>query len=433
MAAFPGREDGLESQLLLAGEGAILKVYEYKSAKLVGVCRIFTSQVIHGITLRETKVAGEKSIAIWGGRSFTFLSHQDIRGIIAGTVKKFESGGILASDWILDGAFSPSSERVSCVFVTAHNEAIHVSDLDDQIGPKMKILSSSSRSILYSAHVTWMSESSIMAAAGTVFGEIEIIVWSIDSEDKSECASILTTFTGHEGSIFGVQISPELRDSDDKPMRILASCSDDRTIRLWDLSTLHLDSRAVDGLSRLTMRETGFGGKETSDSSTCTIESRCIATAMGHASRIWKVMFIIAEADASSKATPFNILSYGEDCTVRQWVLRGWPPKIDGAAKPPSKAMSAVLSPLNTYTNHSGKHIWSTALLDLGSASTMVATGGADGVIATFEVRVQGTSPHHAVGETSTASEEKHYKSKTYTPAAILGQFGGYIDRKSVV
>lgn len=432
MAAFPGRGDGLDSQLLLAGEGAILKVYKSKSSKLVGVCRIFTSQVIHGIALRETNVAGEKSIAIWGGRSFTFLSQEDVKSIVAGTAKTFEGSETLASDWILDGAFSPSTERVSCVFITAHNEAIYVSDLHEQTGPKTKTLSSASRSILYSAHVTWMTETSIMVAAGTVFGEIEIIVWSIDSEGKSESGSILTTFTGHEGSIFGVQISPELRYADDKPMRILASCSDDRTIRLWDISMLDLEGHVVDGLSKLTTRETGFGGKETSDPITSAVGTRCIAKAMGHASRIWRVRFIINEPDTLSSPTPFNILSFGEDCTVQQWILSGWPEKIDGAAKPPLKATSAVLNHLNTYTNHIGKHIWSTALLDLGGGSTMVATGGADGAIATFEVRVQGASPHHAVGETSTVSEREHYKLKAYTPPAILEQFGGYIEEPPV-
>lgn len=434
MGAFPLPENGQGNQLLLAGEGTILKIYDARSSKLVGCCKVFNSQVIHGIALRDGTVSGEKSIAIWGGRSFTFLSLGDIEGIISGAARTIESRENLASDWILDAAFSPSSKDLSCVFITAHNEAIQVS-VDEEPNLKIKTLSSASRSILYSAHVTWISETSIMVAAGTVFGEIEIIVWSMDTEDKSESGSIRTTFTGHEGSIFGVQISPELKDANGNSMRILASCSDDRTIRLWDLSTLDLSLPVVDGGFKLSIKETGFGGNAASDSISSAIETRCIAKAMGHASRIWNVRFIVNKANASSKETQFNILSFGEDCTVQQWLLNGWPENSvvemeDGAGSNfAAKAEStATLNHLETFVNHTGKHIWSTSLFDLGGGLTMVATGGADGGIATFEVRVQGTAIVRSADGFSDNFEQKHFKSKVYTPAEILEQFGGYIE-----
>lgn len=349
-------------------------------------------------------------------------------------MQSLEDKETLASDWILDGAFSPSPTDVSCVFITAHNEAVQASLLDDQTGPRMKTLSSASCSILYSAHVKWMSETSIMVAAGTVFGEIEIIVWSMDEEDKSESGSILATFTGHEGSIFGVQISPELKDHNGHRLRMLASCSDDRTIRLWDLSTVDQSNRVLGGASKLTIKETGFGVSEASASNTSSFNTRCIAKAMGHASRIWKVRFVVDEPETSTDATPFNILSFGEDCTVQQWVLSGWPGKSDMAVESSARAKSeatakniATLNHLKTYTNHTGKHIWSTTLMHLGRECTMVATGGADGAIATFKVSVKDVATGQSFEETMGQSVGC-CGAKVYTPADILEQFEDYTE-----
>lgn len=377
----------------------------------------------------------EVSIVIWGGRTFTFLSVDDINRIISGEKKGIPWKETLAADWILDAAFSPSSKDTSCVFITAHNEAVQVSMQQGRDEPKMKAMSSASRSILYSAHVTWVSDTTIMVAAGTVFGEIEIIVWSMDGEGNTESGSVLTTFIGHEGSIFGVQISPELKNGDGTSGRIVASCSDDRTIRLWDLSALDLNIPVANCTSKLSLKDTGFGGKEASAPVAVQAESRCIAKAMGHASRIWKVRFIIKEDQKANERTAFNILSFGEDCTVQQWVFNGWPAVTEGLGNVSAgtkagaeKQAPATLSHLGTYANHTGKHIWSTALRDLGHGSTIVATGGADGTIATIEVFVKNGSVLESTAKGNRTFGLESFRLQTYTPAGILEQFGGFTE-----
>lgn len=377
----------------------------------------------------------EISIVIWGGRTFIFLSVDDIRRIISGGIEGNPWKVTLAADWILDAAFSPSLKDTSCVFITAHNEAVQVFVQPRHDGSKMKTRSSASRSILYSAHVTWVSDTTIMVAAGTVFGEIEIIVWSMDGNDNTESGIILTTFTGHEGSIFGVQISPELNNGDGTSGRVLASCSDDRTIRLWDLSALDLDIPFSNGISKLSLKDTGFGGKKPSTPVAAQTESRCIAKAMGHASRIWKVRFIVEEDQKANRRTAFNILSFGEDCTVQQWVLNGSPAvtetlvKVGAAAKVGAeKKAPATLNHLGTYANHTGKHIWSTALHGLSHGSTIVATGGADGTVATIEVFVKNGSVLESTEKGSRKLGLESFRSQTYTPAGILEQLGGFTE-----
>lgn len=365
------RDDDLEASLalLLVGEGTNLKVFEPRTSKLLYQWKIFEAQTIHGIVASQDVTASENDLqlVIWGGSSLTLLTGRTVKNLFASDVDDIDVTelAVSAPDWILEIIISPSDR--SCVLITGHNTLLRAT-LGQGNSVSLNLLSSPSRSILYSAHLIWEQTSGlVLVAAGTVFGEI--IVWRCTVYTDPllpEGYEILCTLTGHEGSIFGINISP-LVDKDGKKTRLLASCSDDRTIRVWDifdLSVVHAEQsedRDKTTFEPSLARETGFG-----DSAAWSM-NRYLAMAMGHASRIWGVRFY------ETGGSTVRLISIGEDSTAQRWQLESW----------------QKLLHVDTFTFHSGKHIFSLAVQT--KAGTSLATGGADGKISYYELPTIGT------------------------------------------
>jgi WD40 repeat protein len=293
----------------------------------------------------------------------TVVSGDSVEALIHGRQEHLESPvECQAGDWIYDGCISPSDEGRG-VLVTAHNEVLPFS-VDEKGGLVFGALISPSRPILYSAAVEFTVDGEVLVVAGTVFGEI--VVWKCCLHGSTEGrAEVMFVFTGHEGSIFGVAISPVI----DGGKRLLASCSDDRTVRVWDI-TENTSARATEKGKRIfeEARETGFGDNGNSEAATAMNQEeskrRCLAVGMGHASRIWHVKW---EARPPKRA---ELFSFGEDATMQSWTLRadetreGW--SLDKGSMVPC---------------HNGKHIWSAAVLPAEGGRPVIATGGADGKV----------------------------------------------------
>ncbi|EPE35529.1 WD40 repeat-like protein [Glarea lozoyensis ATCC 20868] len=354
--------------LLLAGEGSFLKVFHSKSSDCLSQIELFQEQAIHGVCVNQSAVRDDEAqVIVWGGRSLVLLSRKDIIDILDQSFISNASRSIIIPDWIFDVAAS-SHEKSSCLLVTAHNDLFKAEATGRTVS--YKHLPSPSESILYSAHVIWDTPSRILVAAGTVFGEI--IVWDLTVTKLGHCDSARTlfTFSGHEGSIFGVSFSPLLALSDNKSTRLLASCSDDRTIRVWDLS--ENEEKAKDDTKILNPRETGFGSTDTITGAV--VSNRCLATVMGHASRIWGVKFLGGMFPPPADCH-IDIVSFGEDSTTQQW-------RLDLKESTPS----ANLTHVKTYAFHSGKHIWSAAAKTKDAYYHSLATGGADGKIVVYHL-----------------------------------------------
>lgn len=377
-------QHGLDQRLILAGEGSYLKVFEAETSKLLRQVEIFPDQAIHGIAAQDVSIGDEAlRLVIWGGSYLVTLRNQDFEQLLRVGIDSLAATAISGSDWILDVALSPADPNAFAL-VTAHNTVLQARLESGSMAVVFENPSSPSRSILYSAHLTWDTSSSLLVAAGTVFGEI--IVWKSNSSGES---IVLHTFEGHEGSIFGVNISGPITFKDTSVGRLLASCSDDRTIRVWKLAS-NAPAAAEDLESKI-LRETGFGGNQIGD-----IGYQCLATVMGHASRIWNVKFVIEKSGA--EADYVSVLSFGEDSTTQRWALDfGYSPHEyardtkDAAPQVPNslQATAAKLIHLNTLAFHSGKHIWSTALRATSHRRSALITGGADGKISMYEVQPQ--------------------------------------------
>ncbi|KAL7939637.1 hypothetical protein V8C35DRAFT_275443 [Trichoderma chlorosporum] len=359
---------------VFAGEDSDLAVYEAKhgqhKGRLVSRTSVFTDQPIHGIHVQHGRVL------VWGFCHVAILP-------AAGLTEKHDPTLVIARavapDWIYHGAFSDSDTSVA-VLATAHNEVIPL-----KYSPAVGEISLSaaiapSRPMLYSAHLTWISNDTVLVAGGTVFGHV--VVWKCRlAEGSSGITETLFNFEGHEGSIFGVDIRT-VTLSDGSTARIVASCSDDRTIRIWDITEREKGNAHARSPQATQVIDTGFGGKDINDDNSTQDSSKGsapVAAAMGHASRIWGVKF-----GASCGENALSIYSFGEDATAQRWRLQLSHATSAVEADTSARPLAGKLSHSKTFSLHTGKHLWSRATL-LEDKAVLVATGGADSQICLIE------------------------------------------------
>ncbi|KAF2021967.1 WD repeat protein-like protein [Aaosphaeria arxii CBS 175.79] len=373
---------GTLGPLVFCAEGPHLRLYH--RFKFLATKQIFEGQAIHGIAV-HAEHPQYAFIAIWGGCLVRLLRIDS--SLLVGEVEPSIFDHVCCTaickttDWLLDLCFGPSAseggssgdEFVTCAAVTAHDALLELkldhdrsSEESHDLGSlKVSELTSSTRSILYSADVLWEDRDRILIAAGTAFGEIIYWSWSRGPDGHSSSRTH-HVFLGHEGSIFGVEISKEFLDiSSKKPTRLLASCSDDRTIRIWDVSGDGSQLSTPDiGSEAARTRHTGFSN-EAIDMDVSSAPS--LAIGWGHTSRVWTARFLDADVPGAS----ICLLSSGEDATSRVWHLVasiGGPTRFD-------------LKQVSCAAYHNGKNIWSEALYEPVPGIPYIVCGGADSKI----------------------------------------------------
>ncbi|KAI0456372.1 WD40-repeat-containing domain protein [Xylaria acuta] len=421
-----------EKQYLLAAEDTDVKIYDIAASRFCGTLPVFRAQPIHGISVppvaedhgSPSAPRSPSQILVWGGHVVKVLPTRVVEELVfasstngyGSSLKKsglvataFCAPEAIAPDWIFDGRISPFDDgRV--VLLTAHNEVIQGHVSADRKTLLLGGVRSPSRPILYSGNFFWVGKHCVLVAAGTVFGEI--VVWKCHlgsnvemngcdhgarvngAQERREAVGceVLFVFSGHEGSVFGVHISPEMVTSTGETIRLLASCSDDRTIRIWDITDRSDESTNNDkeyGTQISDARQTGFGDSIVGSIGLVNSYSRCVAMAMGHVSRIWQVE--IKSPGLLFRSDMVEVYSFGEDATMQKWHLElntgleasSRTPEI-GALNSSSRPLSK-LTHYETFSNHNGKQIWSHAMV-ANISSLLIATGGADGKIALMEL-----------------------------------------------
>ncbi|PVH92094.1 WD domain-containing protein [Periconia macrospinosa] len=364
--------------LFFAAEGPFVRFYSAQTLKCLVSKRIFRAQAVHGISVVYSSDR-HVIIVVWGGllvRACEFDLLGDAKNASIVPTSWIFSNCVEAPDWILYLSPGPSLnedgvavEVPICAAVTAHNALLQLKTTHVDKVPTISVseLTSSSRSILYSAHLTWVSRDRILIAAGTAFGEIVLWSWTEDSQLGS-MSQIHRVFIGHEGSIFGVQLS-RLYETDQRgrSQRFLASCSDDRTIRIWDVSDFSsYGEESIDQKERT--HHTGFMNSSFDSFSS----SDCLAIGWGHISRVWGVRFL----DHVYETPGVYLVSTGEDATTRTWCFS--PNKNAGGG---GSALPYTLSQLDVAAYHSGKNIWALAIHSRTSESHQVFSCGADSKI----------------------------------------------------
>ena len=372
-----------DAKFILQGQGLYCRLIDEHSGKLLAELKTFKRNNVHGFSIFSQK-RGHVQLLAWGGQSVRVVDLFYRNDAVTGhpdTSLSATSTEFLAPDWILAGCASSFDNTGGCAYlVTAHNALIGLRVVDGDLSSKYKKtihlqqLATGVKSILYSAHTVQISSSHVLIAAGTVFGEI--IVWSCFIKDLKRLTPVATSsihhfFTGHDGSIFGVEISPALPNfMGTGSGRLLASCSDDRTIRIWDISDCECASPqgpsaySTDGFE---LRSTGFGAVRELGSESCTTK------AFGHTARIWGIHFMPTTTDQSK----IRLVSRGEDAQCLLWDLT-WDPSS-------THTPEMQLCEISSFHYHTGKHIFSLSMR-LINGGIVVYTGGNDGAIKTFKV-----------------------------------------------
>ena len=305
----------------------------------------------------------------WGQSSFRILDLSIDAEKKLNVSLSAASAEYLAPDWILGGCVNAlrGQKRTArrAHFITAHNALLDLHVVDGGCRIHLQQLMTGVKTLLYSADTVALSPTHILIAAGTVFGEV--IVWSCfwDYSLSGNSSSIHHFFTGHEGSIFGVRISPIIPALNG---RLLASCSDDRTIRIWDITGCEharaQDPSAYVATDGFELRSTtGFGNDDIPAAA-----DSCLAKEFGHVARIWDVYFAPGRSVGSAGLT---LISRSEDATCLVWDLT-WDPATGSSFQLHQRA---------SLLHHSGKHIWSLDMCSTEDDGTIVYTGGADGAL----------------------------------------------------
>lgn len=283
------------NEYVLCGYGPLLRVFEIKDHAFK---EIFCEVMLYRNKIHNISISPNGSqIALSGGRSFAVLN---LNKVLSQDLSPKNNSGKGINEWIISTEFRDEN---TLLILNSHN-TVYVVDIADNDSTKILLqVDCNEKSILYSGSMR-IIENDIYVSAGTVMHGV--IIWELNTR------KIIHKLTDHEGSIFATKI--------DKHGEHVVSCSDDRSINLYDFKS-----------------------------------GKLMATGWGHGSRIWSL-------DFSKEFSPIRILSTGEDCTARVWEYR-----------PNAKTLKQI----QQWDCHLGKHVWSGSFDDTGLG--LAVTGGADG------------------------------------------------------
>ena len=248
----------------------------------------------------------DNNLLVFGGNDLSIVSVNDdinSRLRISHSLKQLD-------DLILDCMLINST----LIIGHAHNfiDIYHVTPLTNKWERSYRV-QHHSKCVLFSMLITQQTNNTLQIYSGTAFGEI--FVWSLDISTGT--LQPLHTFKDHKGVIFRMSISTN--------HSTLASVSDDRSVRLWNL-TSHYTQKYI-GWGHVTrVWDVVFIGD--SDQAFCTASedatikvwdcrvTGCLATLSGHDRDVWRI--------ALTPGCDFEhmcLVSSGNDGTLKLWPL----------------------------------------------------------------------------------------------------------------
>ncbi|XP_032637671.1 tRNA (34-2'-O)-methyltransferase regulator WDR6 isoform X2 [Chelonoidis abingdonii] len=302
---------------LVAGEGPNVVVYSLDAdGREAGIHwqSVLRNHRIHGIKERRSPSpeAEQRTLAVFGGKGLIVLE-LCARGK---EVSLFELCQLCElHDWIWDLQWlAGNTGTLTYVGLALGHNSVALYDYASH--RTLRELHCEEKCILYSAYLVGDSWDELVVVAGTVFNQL--LVWRVaDGSDEEARIKPQRRVSGHDGVIFSICYL--------KSKGILASASDDRSIRVWDVGDLQAPRDPV----------------------------HCLLVCYGHQSRVWSVRLL---SD--------YLISIGEDSACIVWNYKG--------------------EVVQSFRGHKGRSVRAVAVHE---ARGWVATGGADTGVRLWHIR----------------------------------------------
>ncbi|KAJ3082821.1 WD repeat-containing protein 6, partial [Quaeritorhiza haematococci] len=379
----------LSNSILCVASGPFIKLYDIRSSHLFFTYECFPSSLatrVHGIRVlnpqeptKNPTATTSTTLAVYGGKNVCIVKLVLVNESLKETHVVSHHHLPPFRDWVLDVAWvhglSKATSTTAIAVAFCHN-IVEVWDYVDQ--RRLHRIQCEERCMLYCARFFGSHPNDLVCASGTIFGQV--LLWKVFQDDTDESRGTLmvaetstrgsgrtTTvlgriaerLIGHEGVLFNIRFHPSGSH--------LATCSDDRTIRVWSLPTTSIVQRnqSTPALVTTTAISTGTSAET-------------VAILYGHMARVWDCLFV-----GGAEGT---IVSVGEDATTRVW---SWKDAAETSAttKPQNKpkkqfqkasegnASGSDGGCLAVWEGHDGKNVW---CADVDPTGSVVATGGGD-------------------------------------------------------
>ncbi|XP_041046788.1 WD repeat-containing protein 6 isoform X2 [Carcharodon carcharias] len=344
---------------LLSGEGAGVNLYVLNSTngyeKKIS-CNVLRNYCVHGIKPCWLTYAQTSSprLAVFGAKGLIVLQ----LNTCAEEPKLQKMGQLLElHDWIWDLQWLKSDCESAMYFGLAlgHNSVVLC---DYKAGRTLCEVHCDVKCILYSACFVGHSWTELVLISGTVFNQL--VLWRMEGPtDEDGRVQTERRISGHSGVIFSINYMEK--------NGILASASDDRSIRLWKVGNLRQGLKG------------GDGGADS---------VQCLLQLYGHQSRVWSVRLL-----------ENYIISVGEDSACIVWSYNG--------------------EIINCFRGHKGRSV---RALAVNEDKGWLVTGGADSGIRLWKIREK-KSEDMAITQLGFAETGKMETPKSLTlvdPALLL-------------
>ncbi|XP_058856500.1 WD repeat-containing protein 6-like [Acipenser ruthenus] len=315
----------LGEDCLLSGEGPVLTVYSLGPHRESASRSVLRNYRIHGIRPSPWRQEGGGGavLAVFGGKAVRVMELREGPSIADLSPLSELQDWVWDVCWLQDGEGSGSGMLAVAL---AHNAVVL---LDPVSGRALREVHCEETCILYSALLVGRSWARLALVSGTVFNQL--VLWrpgnwgprNEEGQARAECR-----VAGHQGVIFGLAYQPH--------RGLLASASDDRSVRLWEVGDLS-EEGGVWGSG-------GAGGP-------C-----CLQILYGHQARVWAVRLL---SDW--------LLSVGEDSACLLWGCRRG-------------------NVLRRFKGHRGRGVRALAAIEREGGGAWVATGGADSGIRLWRI-----------------------------------------------